>query len=91
MASLYHIFLKPKDGVTEDAIKAKMDLALEWYKYADFNWVVCTTSDAEKWFTRLRPFADSGGSLLIMRLDSSDRKGWIAKSFWTWLQENEKK
>ncbi len=89
MASFYHVFLKPNAGVTEEQIKAKMDLALEWYKYSDFNWIVCTTSDAAKWQARLLPFAQPDGILLIMKLDPTSRQGWIAKSFWTWLKENQ--
>ncbi|WP_329847420.1 hypothetical protein [Stenotrophomonas sepilia] len=85
--SFLHVFLKPKEGVTSDQVKEKMDLALDWYKYADDCWVVKTTSEIEKWQARLKPLAEPDGSLLIFKLDASKRQGWLAKSFWKWLRD----
>ncbi len=87
MATFLHIFVKPKAGVPEEQIKKQMDLAVDWYKYADYCWVVKTTSSVEKWQTRLKPLVEPDGTLLILTLDASKRHGWIAKSFWEWLKK----
>lgn len=89
MASFLHIFIKPKSGITNDMVKEKMNLAVDWYKYADYCWVVKTTSDVAKWQTRLKPLVDPDGSLLILTINPSERQGWISKSFWNWLKKNE--
>lgn len=88
MATLYHIFIRPKIGVTDEQVKEKMDLAVDWYKYSDYCWIVKTTSKAQKWQTRLRPLVDPGGALLIIKLDAADRQGWMAKNLWKWLRES---
>lgn len=86
-AKFLHIFLKPQPGVQNEKIKEQMDLAVDWYKYADNCWVVKTTSEVEKWQTRLKPLVEPDGVLLILTLEPSKRQGWIGKSFWEWLKK----
>ncbi len=88
MASFIHVFLNPKAGVSEEQIKKKMDLGIDWYKYSEHCWVVKTTSDVNKWQTRLKPLAEPDGTLLILTVDPTKRQGWIAKGFWGWLAKN---
>lgn len=88
MTSFLHIFIKPKDGVSEEQVKKKMNLAVDWYKYSDYCWVIKTTSNVAKWQTRLKPLVEPGGTLLIFKIDPSQRQGWIAKSFWEWLKQD---
>lgn len=86
MASFLHIFLKPKAGISDEMVKSKMDLSKDWYKYSDYCWVVKTTSDVDRWQTRLKPLVEPGGTLLILTIDPVKRQGWIARSFWDWLR-----
>lgn len=86
MASFYHIFIQPRAGVTDDSVKEIMNLAIDWYQYSEYCWVVKTTSNAKKWQSRLKPFVDPEGNLLIIKIDPSDRQGWMEKSFWKWLR-----
>ena len=87
-AAFLHIFIKPNLGVTDEMVKAKMNLAVDWYKYAGNCWVVKTTSDVAKWQIRLKPLVEPTGSLLILTIDPMQRQGWIAKGFWDWLKKN---
>jgi hypothetical protein len=89
MTSFFHIFLKPGDDVSNTQVKEKMNLAIDWYKYSDYCWVLKSTSTAQKWQTRLKPLVQNGGSLLILKLDLSDRQGWLSKDFWKWLKDSE--
>ena len=84
--SFFHIFIKPRSAVTDEQVKKQMNLALDWYKYSDYCWVVKTTSDSTKWQTRLKPLVEPSGALLIFKLDLSERHGWMAKGFWSWLR-----
>ena len=88
MATFLHVFIKPKVGVSEDQIKQKMNLSIDWYKYSEYCWVVKTTSDVAKWQTRLKPLVEPDGTLLILAVDPTKRQGWIAKGFWEWLTKN---
>lgn len=87
MATLYHIYIRPKTGVTQNQVKEKMNLALDWYKYSEYSWIIKTSSDAAKWQTRLRPLVEPDGTLLIIKIDPSQHQGWIAKGFWDWLKK----
>lgn len=64
-----------------------MNLAVDWFRYGDSNWIVYTTSDAKKWYSRLQPFAEPGGHVLICKLDLSDRWGFMTKKLWEWLRK----
>jgi len=88
MVKFLHIFIKPKAEVTEDSVRDQMNLAVDWYKYAENCWIVKTTSEIDTWQIRLKPLVESTGVLLILTLDPTKRQGWIAKGFWEWLQKS---
>ena len=90
MVDLYHIYLRPKASINLDAVKEKMNLALDWYMYADHCWVVKTTSDSAKWQARLKSLVEPEGSLLIFKIEPLTRQGWMPKSFWDWLKSDKK-
>ena len=79
-----HIYLKPNTGVTYPQIQAKMNLALDWFKYGD-SWIVYSSSDLARWKSRLKPIAGGNGRYLICEIDPTKRVGWMPKSFWEWL------
>jgi len=60
-------FIQPRVGVTDDSVKGIMNLAIDWYQYSEYCWVVKTTSDAKKWQSRLNPLFYPGGNLLIIK------------------------
>ena len=91
MATLYHIYLAPKPGVTVQQVIKKLNLAVDWYKYGENCWIIKTTSDAGKWQTRLKPLVEPQGSLFIAKLEPThQRQGWMPKSFWDWLNNDQK-
>lgn len=87
MAKFYHIYLVPKEGIDSDKVKAKMDLALDWFKYGKSIWVIYSTSDLKKLMTRFKPLVDPRGNLFICELNISRRKGFMNKEFWSWLRK----
>ena len=86
----FHIYLDPKAGVSYEQIVKTMNLGLDWYKYDKKVWVVYTTSDFDKWKTRLEPLAKKGGNYFVAEIDVTKRTGWMAKSFWEWLKKERK-
>lgn len=87
MIYFFHISLKPKNGVTELAVNEQMNLALDWYRYSETNWVVKSTSNIEKWQKRLISLVDDKtGFLLIMEINITKRQGWMPKTFWAWCK-----
>jgi hypothetical protein len=87
MAVFLHIYISPRDGVTREQVEKKLDLALDWYRYAQGLYVVHTTSGVDKWKVRLLDFVKPRGRLLIVKLDVTERQGWMNKDFWEWLRE----
>jgi len=86
MAVFLHIYVSPKDGVSRDQVEKKLNLALDWYRYAKDLYVVYTTSSVDKWKARLIDLVKPGGQLFICKLDVSIRQGWMNKDFWEWLK-----
>jgi hypothetical protein len=87
MHYLYHIYVSPKAGVTQEQVEKKLNQAVDWYRYNQGSYVVFTTSDEDKWFARLAPLVKPEGYLFICKFDPSHRHGWMAESFWKWFQE----
>jgi hypothetical protein len=87
MATFYHIYIKAEEGIKLEEIEKKMNLAIDWFRYAPNCYVVYSTSDTDKWYERLKPLFDSNGRFLIMELNVNNRFGWMTKDFWEWLSK----
>lgn len=88
MANFFIIYVDRKPDATYDQLKTQMNLALDWYRIKENFWVVYSTSDAEKLWSRLSPLVRDGGNAFICKLDISDRQGWMNKSFWEWFRKD---
>lgn len=71
-----------------DAIKSEGD----WQHPLESIWAVKTGTSvsARTLYKRLRSYIDEKDYLFIVEITDQDRQGWLAKSFWTWLKENNK-
>lgn len=90
MIFFYNIFIQPKNGISEEQVEKVMNLALDWYRYSSMNWLVKSSSNINKWQTRLKPLVEPSGKLVILKLDPSGRQGWMAKDFWDWYDDARK-
>ena len=86
-ASFYYIYIPPRTGVAASEVEKTMNLAIDWFRFDDLNWIVYTTSDAKKWYSRLQKFVDPGGHVLVVKLDTSDYWGFMSKQLWEWLKK----
>ena len=86
MPELLHVTLVSNPEATEEEIKAKMDLAIDWFKYADNCWLLWTVRDIAAWKERLSPLFRPNGKVLICKINASECDGFIAKDCWKWLR-----
>lgn len=82
-----HIFIQPKEDVTRETVEAKLNGALDWYRYRSGLYVVLTTREVSKWQGLLEEFVDPAGTLLIVDFDPVSIQGWMTQGFWDWLKE----
>lgn len=90
-ASFYLIYIERDADISLDNVKTVIDRALHWYRLNSRVWIVYTTSDAEKWYARLKRLVKNEGNVFICRLDISERQGWMSREFWQWFHEMEEK
>jgi hypothetical protein len=85
-----HLYIKPKEGITTEQIKEKLNKALDWYRYGSGLYIIYTNSDHEKWYRILEDFAKPEGSIFICKLDINISQGWMTKGFWEWIKTKNK-
>lgn len=89
MADIYHIFINmPGLKSANPALEQRLNTALNWIRYGEQCWLVHTTGDAAKWYEKLAPIVKArGGYLFIVKLDPTQRQGWMPKSVWKWIKD----
>ena len=88
MADFYVVYIERKADSTYEEVEKAMNMALDWYRVKEDVWILFSSSNAEKWYERLKKFSGDGGFLFISRLDVSNRQGWMKKAFWEWLNKD---
>ncbi len=91
MAELYNIFIRPKLGVTREQVEQKLDLGIDWFRYADGCYRVYSSHGPALWHLRLKPFVQPGGHVLILNVDPDQYNGWMPRDLWPWLKDKKKK
>ena len=85
-AKFYMVYIDRKEDAAYEQIEEKMNLAVDWYRINSQLWILYTTSDEEKWYSRLESFVKPGGHVFICKLEESERQGWMKKDFWKWIR-----
>jgi hypothetical protein len=60
-------------------------LAPDWLRYSFNCWIVWTARPASDFLYSLKPALGPSDSILIAKLDLSDRTGWQPKWVWDWM------
>jgi hypothetical protein len=60
-------------------------LAPDWLRYAFNCWIVWTARPASDFLYSLKPAIGPTDSILIVKLDMSDRTGWQPQWVWEWM------
>ena len=88
MTKFLHIYISPHKNATQEDVEKKLNLAIDWYRYANGMYVVYTSTSSVAWKARLIDLVKPDGRMLICKLYVSTRKGWMNKDFWEWLKKN---
>jgi hypothetical protein len=83
-----HITVVRKRESNSD-LEAALDKALDWFRYAPNSWIVWTSSDADRWYSRLKRYVRSGDRMFICELNIRERSGWMPRSFWDFLRSHQ--
>lgn len=86
MIANYVLTVEGNISYNPQELKKKLDLAIDWLQIMPDVYVLHTTSDASKWYTRLAPVL-GGGRFFIIKADLSNYSGWLPKSKWNWLKD----
>jgi hypothetical protein len=87
---LYLVEMHPSGAVNVDAVQEIMNQQKNWYRFAPTSWVVVTRPNvgARTLRDQLRPLLpEVAGKLFVIKLDPSDREGWMPRKFWDWLRQ----
>jgi hypothetical protein len=88
MADFYHIYIDRKADASAEDVTAKMNLALDWFRYGTKTWIVFSSSNAAKWYARLKPLVHPEGTVFVCKLDVTDMQGWMDRRLWDWLRDH---
>lgn len=62
-----------------------------WMHYIEDTWILSTQrfSSSEQIFAELEPLIDKKEDyVLVVRIDASDRQGWLPERAWDWFNEH---
>lgn len=85
-AEFYVVYVERREGVSYYALKEKMNLCRSWYRLNERMWIVYTTADIDKLYSRFSSLVEEDGSLFICKLDINTRQGWMNQKFWEWIR-----
>lgn len=86
MTANYILSIEGNFAYDPHSLKKKLDLAIDWMQVMPDVYILHTTSDASKWYARLKPVLGEG-RFFIMKVDLSNYSGWLQKSKWNWLKD----
>lgn len=49
------------------------------------TWFVKSNNTAQDIYNHLKPYIDNDDHLFVIKVDPSDKQGWMPKDIWTWL------
>lgn len=85
---LYLVAATLNPGVHLDEVQGLLNHGHSWFRFSATSWVVCTNEVALVWSNRLAPVVRPHGTVLICRLDVTDRFGWMTQEFWGWFDQH---
>ena len=78
------VSIDPERSETE--LTEVMDKSLDWFRLADNYYVAYSSASTDQWRSRLAPLTKPGGYYLVAPLDLSEKRGYVTKAFWEWME-----
>lgn len=88
-AKHYVVYIRRREDVSLEQLVAVMDRARGWFRVGERFWVLYSTSDAQRLYSRLAPLVKDSGIVFVGELHPENRQGWMTEKFWTWLRREE--
>lgn len=59
-----------------------------WWHYIDSSWIIKSSRDANTIANELLPFIETSDNLLVIKIDPTNKQGWLPKDAWDWINRN---
>lgn len=80
------VSLETKSSARASEFEASLNKAIDWIQIKENTWLVWTTSDAQRWYRRLKPKLKDGERVFICGIQPDNRSGWMPKAFWEFVR-----
>lgn len=90
MKAYYLLMVNISKPYDTEALKEKINLALDWVQIVPGVFIVESTSDLEKWYGRLKPILKDNDFFLI-KITLDGYTGWLHQWVWDWIKEKQDK
>lgn len=57
----------------------------DWQHPVESTWFISSNLPADDIYNHLFQFIDKNDRLLVIQVNQTNKQGWLAKSFWDWL------
>jgi len=66
-----------------------LNKANDWITIAPNCWLLWTSSEADKWYSRVKKHLSDGDRVFICEVNIEDRSGWMPRKFWEFIREHQ--
>lgn len=81
--------LKQPDRNYESLYDEIKQCGTKWWHYLESVWLIKTDLDPQQCFERLHRKIDENDYLFIVEISKQSHEGWLPKTAWEWIQEND--
>ena len=84
----YLLTIDTTQDYDSDKLVKKLDIALDWLKIMEGVYFISSTSDINKWYSRIKDILPNN-RFFITKIDISngDYVGWLSRTKWNWIKE----
>jgi hypothetical protein len=88
--SCYAMLLTNVGSTTVDQIEAVLPGGIEWARMNRDIWLLKGEYTSKNIYEAVKPALPTGSNILVIKVDVSERKGWVNNVIVEWLAERDK-
>jgi hypothetical protein len=77
--------LKNKGIRSYDSLYTAIKSVGNWWHYLDSTWIVRSNNNSQEIYQSLAPHLLRNDFILVVKIDNSDKWGWLPLDAWNWL------
>lgn len=77
--------LSNKDSRNYDSLYFAIKSLGPWWHYLDSTWIIKTNTNSSQIWANLSGHILNNDHLLIIKIDTLDKWGWLPQDAWSWL------